>query len=70
MAENITQTTITQAPEYLKTGIEKYLQLATDQAAQPLDTSQFAPSVVGLGKLQQEAQQRAATQAGLRYITI
>jgi len=65
MAENITQTTITQAPEYLKTGIEKYLDLATDQAAQPLDTSQFAPSVVGLGKLQQAAQQAAAKQAGI-----
>ena len=30
-----------------------------------MDTSKFAPSVVGLGALQQQAQQQAATQAGL-----
>ena len=65
MAEQVTQTTITQAPEYLRPGIEKFLDLATSQAAQPLDTSKFAPSVVGLGALQQQAQQQAATQAGL-----
>ena len=65
MAENITQTTITEAPQYLQPGIEKFLDLATSQAAQPMDTSKFAPSVVGLGKLQQAAQQQAATQAGL-----
>ena len=65
MAENVTQTTITQAPEYLKPGIEKYLDLATAQAGDAIDTSKFAPSVVGLGALQQQAQQQAATQAGL-----
>ena len=65
MAEQVTQTTITQAPEYLRPGIEKFLELSTAQAAKPIDTSQFAPSVVGLGALQQQAQQQAATQAGL-----
>ena len=65
MAEQVTQTTITQAPEYLRPGIEKFLELSTAQAAQPMDTSKFAPSVVGLGALQQQAQQQAATQAGL-----
>ena len=65
MAENVTQTTITQAPEYLQPGIEKFLEGATRQAGQALDTSKFAPSVVGLGALQQQAQQQAATQAGL-----
>ena len=65
MAENITQTTITEAPQYLQPGIEKFLELSTAQAAQPLDTSQFAPKVAGLGTLQQQAQQQAATQAGL-----
>ena len=65
MAEQVTQTTITQAPEYLRPGIEKFLELSTAQAATPLDTSKFAPSVVGLGALQQQAQQQAATQAGL-----
>ena len=65
MADQVTQTTITQAPEYLRPGIEKFLELSTAQAAQPMDTSKFAPSVVGLGALQQQAQQQAATQAGL-----
>ena len=65
MAEDVTTTTITQAPEYLKPGIEKYLSLATTQAGDAIDTSKFAPSVVGLGALQQQAQQQAATQAGL-----
>ena len=65
MAEQVTQTTITQAPEYLRPGIEKFLELSTAQAAQPMDTSKFAPSVVGLGGLQQEAQKLAAKQAGL-----
>jgi len=63
--EDVTQTTITQAPEYLQPGIEKYLDLATAQAGDAIDTSKFAPSVVGLGALQQQAQQQAATQAGL-----
>jgi hypothetical protein len=65
MAEEVIQRTITEAPDYLQPGIEKFLELSTAQAAQPLDTSKFAPSVVGLGALQQQAQQQAATQAGL-----
>ena len=63
MAETVT--TIQEAPEYLQPGIEKFLEGATAQAGQALNTSMFAPSVVGLGKLQQQAQQQAATQAGL-----
>ena len=63
MAETVT--TIQQAPDYLKPGIEKFLEGATAQAGQAMDTSKFAPSVVGLGALQQQAQQQAATQAGL-----
>ena len=63
MAETVTQ--IQSAPDYLKPGIEKFLEGATAQAGQALDTSKFAPSVVGLGALQQQAQQQAATQAGL-----
>ena len=65
MAEDVTQTTITQAPEYLRPGIEKFLDLSVAQAGDAIDTSKFAPSVVGLGALQQQAQQQAATQAGL-----
>ena len=63
MAETVTQ--IQEAPDYLKPGIEKFLEGATAQAGQALDTSKFAPSVVGLNALQQAAQQKAATQAGL-----
>ena len=63
MAETVTQ--IQQAPDYLRPGIEKFLEGATRQAGQALDTSKFAPSVVGLNALQQRAQQQAATQAGL-----
>ena len=65
MAEEVLQTTVTQAPSYLQPGIEKYLEGAVAQAVQPLDTSQFAPQVAGLGAIQQQAQQQAATQAGL-----
>ena len=65
MAEEVLQRTITQAPSYLQPGIEKYLQGLTAQAGQAIDTSQFAPQVAGLGAIQQQAQQQAATQAGL-----
>ena len=65
MAEEVLQRTVTQAPDYLQPGIEKYLEGAAAQAGQAIDTSQFAPQVVGLGALQQQAQQQAATQAGL-----
>ena len=65
MAEEVLQRTVTQAPDYLQPGIERYLEGAVAQAGQAIDTSQFAPQVVGLGALQQQAQQQAATQAGL-----
>ncbi len=65
MAEEVLQKTITQAPSYLQPGIEKYLEGLTAQAGQAIDTSQFAPQVAGLGAIQQQAQQQAATQAGL-----
>jgi hypothetical protein len=65
MAEEVLNRTITEAPDYLKPGIEKYLDAATLQAGQAMDTSKFAPQVAGLGALQQQAQQLAASQAGL-----
>ena len=65
MAEEVLQRTITEAPGYLQPGIEKYLEGLTAQAGQAIDTSQFAPQVAGLGAIQQQAQQQAATQAGL-----
>ena len=65
MAEEVLNRTVTEAPDYLQPGIEKYLDAATLQAGQAMDTSKFAPQVAGLGALQQQAQQLAATQAGL-----
>jgi hypothetical protein len=65
MAEEVLNRTITEAPDYLQPGIEKYLEAATLQAGQQMDTSKFAPQVAGLGAIQQQAQQQAATQAGL-----
>jgi hypothetical protein len=65
MAEEVLQRTVTEAPSYLQPGIETYLQGLTAQAGQAVDTSKFAPQVAGLGAIQQQAQQQAATQAGL-----
>ncbi len=65
MAEEVLSRNITEAPDYLKPGIEKFLDAATLQAGQAMDTSKFAPQVAGLGALQQQAQQLAADQAGL-----
>ena len=65
MAEEVLSRNITEAPQYLQPGIEKFLDAATLQAGQAMDTSKFAPKVAGLGALQQQAQQQAATQAGL-----
>ena len=65
MAEEVLQRTITEAPGYLQPGIETYLKGLTAQAGQAIDTSKFAPQVAGLGAIQQQAQQQAATQAGL-----
>ena len=65
MAEEVLQRTVTEAPGYLQPGIEKYLEGLTTQAGQAIDTSKFAPQVAGLGAIQQQAQQQAATQAGL-----
>ena len=55
MAEEIINKTITTAPAYLQPGIKKYLEGATIQAGQAMDTSKFAPGVAGIGSLQQHA---------------
>ena len=60
-----TTTTISRPAPYLEAAGEKYLDLATQLAAKPVDVSAFAPSVAGQGPLTQAAQQMAATQAGL-----
>jgi len=64
MAETTT-TQISRPAPYLEAAGEKYLDLATQLAAQPVDVGAFAPTVAGQGPLTQAAQQAAATQAGL-----
>jgi len=59
------QTTITRQAPYLEAAGEKFIDLTSQLAAQPIDTSQFAPTVAGQNVLTQQAQQAAATQAGL-----
>tara|TARA_R110002096_G_scaffold82108_3_gene190986 strand:- start:472 stop:1347 length:876 start_codon:yes stop_codon:yes gene_type:complete len=64
MAENI-NTTISRPAPYLEAAGETLLDLTTGLTGQPIDTSQFAPSVAGQNVLTQQAQQQAATQGGL-----
>ena len=60
--ETITQ--IQSAPDYLKPGIEKFLEGATRQAGQALDTSKFAPTVAAQDALQTQAATLAASGVG------
>ena len=59
------QTTISRAAPYLEAAGERFVDLSAKLAAQPIDTSKFAPTVAGQNVLTQAAQQQAATQAGL-----
>ena len=59
------QTTISRVAPYLEAAGEKFIDLTSQLAAQPIDTSQFAPTIAGQNVLTQQAQQAAATQAGL-----
>ena len=59
------QTTISRPAPYLEAAGEKYLDVAAQLAAKPVNVGAFAPSIAGQGPLAQEAQQVAATQAGL-----
>jgi len=63
MAEEVTQ--ITRPSPIIEEAQKAYLTSLRDQVGTPLDTSQFAPSVVGKTSLDQAVQQQAATQAGL-----
>ena len=58
-------TQITRQAPYLEAAGEKFIDLTSQLAAQPIDTSKFAPTVAGQNVLTQAAQQQAATQAGL-----
>ena len=64
MAETTT-TQITRPSPIIEEAQKAYLTSLRDQVETPLDTSQFAPSVVGKTALDQAVQQQAATQAGL-----
>ena len=63
MAEEVTQ--ITRHSPIIEEAQKAYLTSLRDQVETPLDTSQFAPSVVGKTALDQAVQQQQATQAGL-----
>ena len=59
------QTQITRPSPIIEEAQKAYLTSLRDQVTTPLDTSQFAPSVVGKTSLDQAVQQQQATQAGL-----
>ena len=59
------QTTISRPAPYLEAAGEKFIDLASQLAGKPVDTSKFAPTIAGQNVLTQAAQQQAATQAGL-----
>ena len=59
------QTTIARPAPYLEAAGEKFIDLASQLAAKPVDTAAFAPTIAGQNVLTQQAQQQAATQAGL-----
>jgi len=58
-------TQITRPSPIIEEAQKAYLTSLRDQVETPLDTSQFAPSVVGRTALDQAIQQQTATQAGL-----
>ena len=59
------QVTISKPAPYLEAAGEKYLDVAAQLAAKPVNVGAFAPTIAGQGPLAQAAQQQAATQAGL-----
>jgi len=62
-------TTISRPAPYLEAAGEKFIDLSSQLAAKPIDTTQFAPTIAGQNVLTQAAQQQAATQAGLGALT-
>src|SRR6056300_32485 len=61
--------TISKPAPYLEAAGEKFIDLSAQLAGQPIDTSAFAPTIAGQNVLTQQAQQQAATQAGLGTLT-
>jgi|TARA_R100000655_G_scaffold77480_2_gene116685 hypothetical protein len=64
-----TNTTINRPAPYLEAAGETLLDLTTKLTGKEVDTSKFAPTVAGQNVLTQQAQQQAATQAGLGTLT-
>ena len=62
-------TTISRPAPYLEAAGEKFIDLSSQLAAKPIDTTKFAPTIAGQNVLTQAAQQQAATQAGLGQLT-
>jgi hypothetical protein len=58
-------TTISRPAPYLEAAGQTLLDLTTQLTGKPVDTSKFAPTIAGQNVLTQQAQQAAATQAGL-----
>ena len=66
MAES---TTISRPAPYLEAAGQNFIDLSSQLAAKPIDTTQFAPQIAANNALTQAAQQQAATQGGLGALT-
>ena len=64
-----TTTSIARPAPYLEAAGQNLLDITTGLAGQPIDTSLFAPQIAGQNIFSQQAQQQAATQAGLGSLT-
>jgi len=64
-----TTTTIARPAPYLEAAGQNLLDITTGLAGQPIDVSKFAQQIAGQNIFSQQAQQQAATQAGLGAIT-
>jgi hypothetical protein len=64
-----TTTSIARPAPYLEAAGQNLLDITTGLAGQPIDTSKFAPQIAGQNIFSQQAQQQAATQAGLGSLT-
>jgi hypothetical protein len=64
-----TTTQIARPAPYLEAAGQNLLDIATGLAGKPIDTSKFAPQIAGQNIFSQQAQQQAASQAGLGAIT-
>jgi len=64
-----TTTSIARPAPYIEAAGQNLLDITTGLAGQPINTSQFAPQIAGQNIFSQQAQQQAASQAGLGSLT-